>query len=736
MENHNHHIQNHKEHKEPFDKHEGHTASMFIKRFWVSLILTIPVVIYSELPRKLIGWQARQFSGSKYLLFILGSFIFFYGGWIFIKGAIKELKAKLPGMMTLISLAISVAYLYSVFAVLTGKGHDLFWELATLITIMLFGHWLEMKAVFGAQGALKELVKLLPDTAEVIKGDKTEILLLAELQINDIVFTRPGGKIPADGVVIEGKSEVNESTITGESKPVSKSVGDNVIAGTINGNGSLKIKITKIGENTFLSGIMRLVAEAQSSKSKLQILSDRAAFYLTIIAIISGILTFASWIFLKSGATFAFERLVAVLVIACPHALGLAVPLVVSISTTLAARNGFLVRQRIALESARNVDVVLFDKTGTLTKGEYGVDKILTNGRPRIVDSPAGGSLRGTLPTTDDQLLQLAASVDSHSEHFVAKAIVKEAKKRGLILSDIKDFQRIAGKGTRAKVNDSDVWVGGEAILKEADVLIPEMFKLEIDRLAGEGKTIIFAVSDKNLIGIIALADLIRQESREAINGLKKMGVKSAMLTGDSEETAKWVSEELGIEEYFFGVLPGEKAEIIRRLQNLKQPWSFGFKFLDLFTPFRNQRFLTGFRNSDLEIRNSRQRRVVAMVGDGINDAPALAQADIGIAIGAGTNVAIESAGIILAKNDPRDIVSIIKLSRLTYNKMIQNLFWATGYNIVALPLAAGVLASYGILLQPALAAAFMSLSTVIVAINAILMKRYNIKGSMVDSSK
>ncbi len=724
MENHNHHIQNHKEHKESFDKHEGHTASMFIKRFWVSLILTIPVVIYSELPRKLIGWQARQFSGSKYLLFILGSFIFFYGGWIFIKGAIKELKAKLPGMMTLISLAISVAYLYSVFAVLTGKGHDLFWELATLITIMLFGHWLEMKAVFGAQGALKELAKLLPDTAEVIKGDKTEILLLAELQINDIVFTRPGGKIPADGVVIEGKSEVNESMITGESKPVSKSVGDNVIAGTINGDGSLKIKITKIGENTFLSGIMRLVAEAQSSKSKLQILSDRAAFYLTIIAIISGILTFASWIFLKSGAMFAFERLVAVLVIACPHALGLAVPLVVSISTTLAARNGLLVRQRIALESARNVDVVLFDKTGTLTKGEYGVDKILTNDRPRIVDSPAGGSLRGTLPTTDDQLLQLAASVDSHSEHFVAKAIVKEAKKRGLILLDIKDFKRIAGKGTRAKVNDSDVWVGGEAILKEADVLIPEMFKLEIDRLAGEGKTIIFAVSDKNLIGIIALADLIRQESREAINGLKKMGIKSAMLTGDSEETAKWVSEELGIEEYFSRVLPGEKAEIIRRLQNLKQPWSFGFKFLNLF------------RNSDLEIRNSRQRRVVAMVGDGINDAPALAQADIGIAIGAGTNVAIESAGIILAKNDPRDIVSIIKLSRLTYNKMIQNLFWATGYNVVALPLAAGVLASYGILLQPALAAAFMSLSTVIVAINAILMKRYNIKGSMVDSSK
>ena len=665
--------QEHQSHKKHIsDKHTGHNAAGFLKKFWLSLILTIPVVIYSDLPQVLFNWQAPIFVGSRYLPFILGSVVFFYGGWVFIIGAYRELKAKLPGMMTLIGLAISVAYLYSVYAVYSINGHDLFWELTTLITIMLLGHWLEMRAVSGAQGALKELVKLLPDMAEVIRDGKTEIIPLQELKINDLVFVRPGSKIPADGIVVEGQSEANESMMTGESAPVAKKPDSEVIAGTINGDGSLKIKITKIGENTFLAGIIRLVNEAHASKSKMQILADRAAFYLTIIAVTAGILTFILWLLANAGISFALERLVAVLVIVCPHALGLAIPLVASISTTLAAQHGFLIRQRLALETARKINVVLFDKTGTLTKGEYGIDKIIL--------------IHNSKPITQNHVLQLAASVDSHSEHFIAKAITKEAKDRGLDLLKVEDFQRIAGKGVKGKINDSLVLVGGEAILNESQNYIPQELKFEIDNLAKQGKTTIFVIVDNKPIGAIALADLIREESRRAIQELKKMGIKVAMITGDSEEVAKWVANELDIEEYFARVLPDEKSEKVKFLQN-----------------------------KDYK---------VAMVGDGINDAPALVQADLGIAIGAGTNVAIESAGIILVRNDPQDIAKIIKLSRLTYNKMIQNLFWATGYNVVALPLAAGVLYSYGILLQPALAAVLMSLSTVIVAINAVFLKR------------
>lgn len=651
------------------DKHTGHSTEAFLRKFWVSLILTIPVVLYSDIVQEVFGWNVPKFAGSKYLPLLLGSIVFFYGGWIFLAGAWRELKARLPGMMTLIGIAVSAAYFYSVNATFSAPEHTLFWELTTLVTIMLLGHWLEMRAVSGAQGALKELSKLLPDTAEVVRDGETKIVPLSELRKDDIVFIRPGGRVPSDGIVIDGKSEVNEAIVTGESAPVSKAVGSGVIAGSVNGDGSLKVRVAEIGEGTFLAGVMRLVREAQASKSRLQVLSDRAAFSLTLIAITTGLITVIAWLAVKAGTGFAMERMVAVLVIACPHALGLAVPLVASISTTLAARHGFLVKQRLALEAARNISIVLFDKTGTLTEGKYGVTNIW----------PAGAK-------DGRELLQLAASVDSHSEHFISKAIVAKARELGVDILDAAGFERLPGKGGKGTVNGTAIYVGGHALLDDLNVAVPSDLQTNIDEENKKGKTIIYAVKDKELLGAFALADVIRDESRQAIRELKKMGVQIAMITGDSQGVAQWVARELEIDEFFARVLPQEKSEKVKLLQ------SKGNK--------------------------------VAMVGDGINDAPALTQADIGIAVGAGTNIAIESAGIILVRNDPRDIVKIIRLSRLTYKKMIQNLFWATGYNIVALPLAAGVLASKGILLQPALAALFMSLSTVIVAINAMLLRR------------
>ncbi len=661
------------------NQYSGHSTQMFLRKFWISLILTIPVLLYSDLAEKILGLRMPEFSGSEYLPVLLSSIIFFYGGWIFTKGAWLEVRGRQPGMMTLIGLAIWTAYLYSIFQTFSGGDKTLYWELTTLITVMLLGHWIEMKAVQGAQGALRELSKLLPDEAEVIRGEKIEKIPLTELQEGNIIIIRPGSKVAADGKVIDGKSEVNEAMVTGESKPSSKFIGSEVIAGTINGDGSLRVRVNKIGEHTFLAGVMRLVEEAQRSKSRLQILSDRAAFYLTLIAIFSGGITFVAWFFSKSpvggGFSFAMERLVAVLVIVCPHALGLAVPLVASISTTLAARNGFLVRQRLALESARKIDIVMFDKTGTLTKGEYGVDEIIPN--PNLAMSRSG-------------ILQLAASVNRDSEHFAAKAIVKEAENRGMKFMPLKNFQRVSGKGVYGLLGNNPVWIGGEAVLTESKDDVSGEFKSEIEALASEGKTINFVVVGGRLVGAIALADLIREESREAILKLKQMGIKVGMITGDSMEVASWVAKELNIDEYFSKVLPKEKSEKVKFLQEKK-----GMK--------------------------------VAMVGDGINDAPALAQADLGIAIGAGTNVAIESAGIILVRNDPRDIAKIIKLSRLTYRKMIQNLFWAAGYNLAALPLAAGALAFKGILLNPAVSALFMSLSTVIVAVNAILLKKHKL---------
>ncbi len=624
---------NHDEH----NKHAGHTTASFLRKFWIALILTVPIFFYSEMARTVFGIQGPEFPGWRYALLTLGSAVFFYCGWIFLAGAYRELRARMPGMMTLIALATSAAYLYSFVSITLGTDHDLLFELSTLIAIMLLGHWIEMRSVQNAQGALKELSKLLPDQAEVLRGGTTEIIALSKLKVGDVVLVKPGAKVPADGTIIEGRSDLNESIITGESKPIEKTRGDTVIAGSVNGDGSLKVEIENIGEKTFLAGVARLVADAQASKSRLQMLSDRAAFYLTLIAIGIGSITFLVWMLLGAGLATATERLVAVLVITCPHALGLAIPLVAAISTTMAARNGLLIKQRSALESARAIDTVLFDKTGTLTEGSFSV----TSG--------------------SDEAIRVAAAVEKESEHPIAKAIVTEARKRGIAIAPAQEFKRLAGTGAQAILGGKTVFVGHRGGM---DIVV------EVDGVS---------------LGAIKLADTVRIEAREAIRTLRAQGVSIAMITGDSEEVSAEVAKELGITEYFARVRPEEKSQKVKLLQS--------------------------------------QGKKVAMVGDGVNDAPALSQADIGIAIGAGTNVAIESAGIILVKNDPRDIPKIFKLSRLTYDKMMQNLFWATGYNAVAIPLAAGVLASRGIVLQPALAAVFMSASTVIVAFNAVLLR-------------
>lgn len=648
------------------DRHEGHHTNDFLKKFYVVLALTIPILIYADIWEMAFGWSAPRFPGVDYAILLLGSIIFFYGGWVFLVGAYRELKVRLPGMMTLIAIAIIAAYAYSAFATFFG-GMNLFWELATLLAVMLIGHYIEMKAVQGAKGALTELSKLLPDVAIVLRNGAQVTVSIAEIRAGDHVLVKPGTKVPADGTIIEGTSEMNESIITGESKPVSKTVGVEVIAGSINGDGSLTIEVTSVGEKTFLAGIMRLVRDAEASKSRLQLLSDRAALYLTFLAVGTGLTTLIVWLSLGFGAPFAFERLVAVLVIACPHALGLAVPLVASISTTMGARNGVLIKKRLSLEAARTVNTVLFDKTGTLTKGNFAVIQI-------IAEQPYG----------EDDIIRLGASVNSKSEHPIAFAMTEYAKKKNISLLNVESFERLGGKGALGKIGQDTVVVGSDALLANISVSVEQ--KNEIINLESQGKTVVHVLKNNVFIGSIALADEIRPESREAIAKLKEQGVRVAMITGDAEDVAAWVAKELGLDEYFARVLPGDKAKKVKELQD------------------RGQK--------------------VAMVGDGVNDAPALAQADVGIAIGAGTNVAIESAGIILVKNDPRDIPKVIRLSKLTYRKMIANLFWATGYNIIALPIAAGVLYSKGVMLNPAVAAVFMSLSTVIVSINAVLLRR------------
>lgn len=665
------------------DKHKGHSTNIFKVKFWVSLVLSIPLFMYSDMAKMFFDVSVFAFEGSIYLELILGSFVFFYGGSVFLTSAYRELKARLPGMMTLIALAIVTAYLYSLYVVFSGGTATLFVELSSLIAIMLLGHWIEMRAVGGAQGALKELSKLLPDMAERIikkhesrssrleENQETERVQLEELKVGNWVLVKPGSKVPADGVVVGGESDVNEALLTGESKAIPKRKGVEVIAGSINGDGSLIVEVQKTGDQTFLSGIKRLVTDAQASKSRLQLLADRAALYLTVIAVVTAGATLSTWFFLGAGIVFALSRVVAVLVVACPHALGLAIPLIASISTTKGARAGVLVKQRRALETARNIDIVLFDKTGTLTKGEYGVTDILM----------AEG--------TADEVISRAASIEYFSEHLIAKAIVREAQVRKIKPVPAEKFIRIPGKGAQAVLNGMVVKVGSYQLLKDDGVPVPVSVKENAEMLAKEGKTIIFVMSGRIFSGAIALADIIRPESKEAIRVLREMKVKVAMITGDSEEVGKWVAGELQLDEYFARVLPEGKVMKVKLLQE------------------------KGFR--------------VAMVGDGVNDAPALTQADLGIAIGAGTNVAIESAGIILVKNDPRDIAKVIRLSRQTYRKMIQNLWWATGYNIVAIPLAAGVLASQGIFLEPAVAAILMSVSTVVVAGNAVLFRNQSI---------
>lgn len=665
---HSNHIHDHSEHQD-HDKHAGHSVAMFKDKFWISLLMTIPVLAYSEMIQQWLKFTPPSFPGSEYVPFVFSTAIFFYGGLVFIKSAIGEIKSKLPGMMTLISLAIITAYSYSVATQFFISGDGFFWELATLVTIMLLGHWLEMASVMKAESSLDAISKLLPDKAEKIVNGKPIQTLVSELRIGDLVLIRPGTRIPVDGIIVEGISSVDEAAITGESKPVSKTVSDEVIAGTSNQDGSLTVKVTKLGEDTALAGIMRLVAEAQNSKSNVQVLADKAAFVLTIVAILTSIITFIVWLVAKD-ASFALERSVTVLIIACPHALGLAIPLVVSISTSLSARNGLLVRKRLALESARNLDVVLFDKTGTLTKGEQGVTNIWT-----------------TKDYKKEDILHLAASLEMNSEHIVGKGIVRKAEESKLKLDKVTNFKALPGLGVQGTLHGKEVYIAASyRYIEENKIKVPSEIASSIKQAAKEGKTEVYLITKKTVIGALGLADTLRLESKETIKALKEMGIKTAMITGDSNEVASYVSKQLGLDQYFAEVKPEDKASKVKELQK------------------------------------SGQR--VAMVGDGVNDAPALTQADIGIAIGAGTDVAIKSADIILVKSNPQDVVKVIKLSKATYRKMSQNLAWATGYNVLTIPLAAGVLYNQGIILAPAVGAVLMTVSTVVVAFNAQLLRR------------
>ncbi|MEL7832827.1 heavy metal translocating P-type ATPase [Fodinibius sp. Rm-B-1B1-1] len=664
---HEHNHENHREHKHSggHAEHHAHMAEDFLKRFWISIALTIPILILSHMIQGFLGLgDTLQFTGDTYISFILSSIVFFYGGWPFLKGLYDEVSDRQPGMMTLIGVAITAAYVYSTLVVFAVEGQVFFWELATLVDIMLIGHYIEMKSVMSASRALEELAKLMPSEAHVIQEDgSTKDVPLEELQKGYKVLVKPGEKIPADGMVIDGKSSVNESLMTGESKPVSKQKDDEVIGGSINGEGSLTIEVNRTGEDSFLSQVIDLVRQAQESKSRTQDLANRAAFWLTIIALGAGALTFFAWTFFTTeNFVFALERTVTVMVIACPHALGLAVPLVVAVSTSLAAQNGFLIRNRTAFEEARNLGAIIFDKTGTLTHGEFGVTDVLTfNGFD-----------------DKEQLLSLAGSLEQNSEHPIARGIVKATD--GLM--KVEEFNSITGKGIEGRVDGKQIKVVSPGYLREHNIDHPTE---QYEQLSGQGKTVVFVIIDDQLQGAIALGDNIREDSREAIQSLHDMGIQCIMLTGDNRQTAAYVANELGLDDFFAEVLPEEKAAKIREVQ---------------------QRGLK-----------------VAMTGDGVNDAPALAQADVGIAIGAGSDVAVETGDIILTQSNPKDVASLIALAKATYKKMVQNLWWATGYNAFAIPLAAGVLYTYGIILSPALGAVLMSLSTVIVAINARFLK-------------
>jgi Cu2+-exporting ATPase len=648
--------------------HMMHTG-MFKKRFFVCLALTIPVLILSEAIQTWFQYTLT-IPYQSYILLFLAVIIYAYGGWPFLKGLTQELKRAQPGMMTLIGTAISVAFFFSAATVYFPVGKDFFWELATLIDVMLLGHWIEARSVLGASRALEELVKIMPTMAHLVKNSDIKEVPVSELQAGDVVLVRPGEKVPSDGVVIEGESYVNEALLTGESKPVYKVKEDKVIGGAINGDGALRTKIERTGEETYLAQVISLVRQAQQSRSRTQDLANRAAALLFYVAVTAGVITYVVWAVI-GNAQFALTRTVTVLVIACPHALGLAIPLVVALSTSITAKSGILIRDRKAFETVKDVNAVVFDKTGTLTTGQFGVSDVISY-------------------ISEDELLRLTASVEKNSEHIIGKAIVEYAGKKGAKLPKTRNFKAIPGKGAQGKVEGKKVSVGSPRLLKDMNVVVNDR---KVTALQEQGKTVVFTVVAGKLAGAFALADKIREESRQAISNLKAAGVKVYMLTGDAEAVAKGVSKELSIDDYFAQVLPDQKAEKIKSLKE------------------------KGYR--------------VAMVGDGINDAPALVTADVGIAIGAGTDVAIESADIILVKNDPRDVPKVADLSKKTYSKMVQNLWWAAGYNILAIPLAAGILTSFGVVIDPAVGAILMSLSTVLVAINSQTLRRYEPKATL-----
>ncbi len=657
------------------DKHAGHDPDAFRRQFWIVLLLTIPVVIWSSEVQHWLGYAAPGFPGSDWIPALLGTVVFAYGGRVFLVGAISELRDRLPGMMTLISLAIVVAFVASWAASLGVFAVDVWWELATLITVMSLGHWLEMRSIMQAQGALSALAALLPDTAERIGSDgSVETVALSALALGDVVLVRPGTRVPADGEVVEGAADVDESMISGESRPVTKEPGASVVAGTVAAGGSLRVRVSAVGEQTALSGIMRLVAQAQASQSRAQILADRAAALLFFVALGSGIVTLAVWILMGQPEE-ALIRTATVLVIACPHALGLAIPLVVAISTTLGARNGLLVKNRLALERARELQVVIFDKTGTLTRGE-----------------PALAAVAPVPGTTEEQVLALAAAVEADSEHPLARAVVRGAESREVTPASASSFEGLPGRGARATVDGRRLSMGGPRLLEEAGAQVAAEVAEQAERWSAQGRTVLYLLEDGNLLGALALEDEVRPESVEAVARLHEMGLRVAMITGDAQAVADSVAQRIGIDEVAAQVLPADKAEAVRRFQ------------------------IGGVR--------------VAMVGDGVNDAPALAQADVGIAIGAGTDVAVESAGIVLVRDDPRDVAAAVELSRATYRKMIQNLVWATAYNALAIPVAAGVLAPIGFILPMSVGALVMSVSTIVVALNAQLLRGLRLRRS------
>ena len=659
------------------DKHAGHSVAMFRDRFWLSLVLTVPVVFYSEMVQGWFDYTAPGFPGSGWISPVLGTAIFVYGGAPFLKGALQEIRDRTPGMMLLIGMAITVAFVASAATTLGWFDLEFWWELAALITVMLLGHWMEMRSIGQARGALQALAELLPDQAERVSGggevgEDVETVSISDLAIRDVVLVRPGGRIPADGEVVSGDVEVDESMVTGESRPVAKRPGDTVVAGTVATDNSIRARVTAVGDDTALAGIQRLVAQAQESTSRAQVLADRAAALLFYVAVGAAAVTVAGWL-IAGQPDQAVVRTVAVLVIACPHALGLAIPLVIAISTSMAARNGILVKDRLALERMRTVDIVLFDKTGTLTKGSHRVSGVVA------VDSD------------EDRLLAWAAAVEADSEHPLARAIVEAARSRGPVPTAAR-FRSMSGRGVEAEVAGRLIAVGGPALVAERGLGVPEVVERASEGWRARGAAVLYVSDGDDIIGAFSLEDEIRPESREAIDRLHELGVKVAMITGDARQVAEAVAAELDIDQVFAQVLPEEKHSKVAELQS------------------------QGLR--------------VAMVGDGVNDAPALAQADVGIAIGAGTDVAIESAGVVLASDDPRGVVGILRLSQAGYRKMLQNLAWATGYNAAAIPAAAGALAWAGITLGPAVAAVLMSASTVIVAVNAQLLRRLDLRPS------